>query len=146
MRPDVYLDTSSLVKWYINEPFSEEVEAFIQEKGPVAVSSLTVTEMRSLLARRYRMNEMDAEIVMKVWATFMDDLRQGFVVRIPFTDTMFDSAAGLLATMTGHGLRTLDALHLAFMKEESLESIATSDRIMADAAQSLNFEVVRFGC
>ncbi len=27
-----YLDTSALAKWYLNEPFSKEFEAFIQEQ------------------------------------------------------------------------------------------------------------------
>jgi hypothetical protein len=28
----LYLDTSALAKWYLNEPFSEQFEAFIREE------------------------------------------------------------------------------------------------------------------
>lgn len=49
-----YLDTSALAKWYLNEPFSEKFEAFIQEYSTAAISRLTVVELRCLLARRRR--------------------------------------------------------------------------------------------
>jgi len=49
-----YLDTSALAKWFLNEPGSEVFVAFLQGLGSAVISSLTVTEMRSLLSRRRR--------------------------------------------------------------------------------------------
>ncbi len=40
MNEIIYFDTSALAKWYLNEPRSEDVEAFIQERGPVALAIL----------------------------------------------------------------------------------------------------------
>ncbi len=51
MRPTIYFDTSALAKWYLNEAKSDDVEKYIQENGPVAISEITLVEMRSLLAR-----------------------------------------------------------------------------------------------
>jgi hypothetical protein len=48
----VDFDTSALAKWYLNESFSGDVERYLMEHGPVAISDLTVVEMRTLLARR----------------------------------------------------------------------------------------------
>ena len=47
-----YLDTSALAKWYFNEVGSEAFVGFLQGLDSAAISSLTVTEMRSLLSRR----------------------------------------------------------------------------------------------
>ena len=54
MSEIIYFDTSALAKWYLNEARSDDVERYIQEHGPVAISELTVVEMRCLLARRRR--------------------------------------------------------------------------------------------
>lgn len=48
----VYFDTSALAKWYLNESFSADVERYLMEHGPVAISELAEVEMRSLLSRR----------------------------------------------------------------------------------------------
>ncbi len=54
MRKIIYFDTSALVKWYLNEAGSDDVEKYIRENGPVDISDLTVVEMRSLLGQRRR--------------------------------------------------------------------------------------------
>ena len=50
-----YLDTMALAKWYLNEVGSEAFVDFLQGLRLAFVSSLTVTELRSLLSRRRRM-------------------------------------------------------------------------------------------
>ena len=52
MNDFVYFDTSALAKWYVNESKSNDVEAYIQRHGPVAISDLTFVEMRCLLAQQ----------------------------------------------------------------------------------------------
>lgn len=42
-------------------------------------------------------------------------------------------------------LQTLDALHLTITNDISVRIIATADKIMAQAAQMLDFEVIFFG-
>ena len=46
-----YLDTSALAKWYLKEPLSERVEAFILTLPYGIISSLTRLEMACRLAR-----------------------------------------------------------------------------------------------
>jgi len=60
MSEVVYIDTSALAKWYLNEDRSADVEAFLTKTGPAAVSTLTLVEMRSLLARRRRVDARSA--------------------------------------------------------------------------------------
>jgi len=82
----VYFDTSALAKWYINEARSDDVEDYIQQHGPVAVSDLTVVEMRCLLSRRRRNGSLTGDTEIRVWATFQEDLRQKHLIRHPLPD------------------------------------------------------------
>jgi uncharacterized protein with PIN domain len=55
----VYLDTSALAKWYLDEPGSEVFAEYLQGVDVAIISRLTHTEMRSLLSRRRRMGELE---------------------------------------------------------------------------------------
>ena len=57
-----YLDTSALAKWYLNEPGSDAFVNFVQALDVAVISSLTRTEMRSLLSRRRRMSDLTDEL------------------------------------------------------------------------------------
>ena len=45
-----YLDTSALAKWYLNEVNSEAFVSYLQSLDSAVISSLTRTEVRSLLS------------------------------------------------------------------------------------------------
>lgn len=143
-KETVYFDTSALAKWYLNETQSEEVEGYIQEHGPAEISDLTIVEMRSLLARRRREKDFDAKTEMRVFAAFVEDIRQGFLIRHPISETVADGAVNLISALPDAALRTLDALHLVIAKEIDATVVATSDRTMAECAKSMGFKVVRF--
>jgi len=144
MRKNIYLDTSALAKWYLNEADSEEVEKYIQEHGPVTISDLTVVEMRSLLARRRREKSIDLNLEMQVFATFQEDMRKNFLLCQRLPDGIALGAVNLISVLSEIPLRTLDALHLAVAREIQAEILATADRVMATGAQALGFSVVRF--
>ena len=145
MRKNIYLDTSALAKWYLNEAHSDKVEKYIQEQGPVMISDLTVVEMRSLLARRRREKSIDLNLEMKVLATFQEDIRKNFLLCQRLPDGLAWGAVNLISALSEVPLRTLDALHLAIAKEIQAEIFATADRVMAAGAEALGFTVVRFG-
>jgi predicted nucleic acid-binding protein len=143
-RDVVYFDTSALAKWYLNESFSEDVERYLMEHGPVAISDLTVVEMRSLLARRRREKHVDPKLENRVFSTFEDDIRRGFLIRHPMPATTAAGAVNLISTLPDVPLRTLDAMHLVIAREIDSSTLATADRIMAAGAQEMGFSVVRF--
>ena len=140
----VYLDTSALAKWYLNEIGSEHFVAYLQGLDLAVVSSLTRTEMRSLLARRRRMGEIDGALESLLFAAFLDDIAAGALSLVPVADAMFDEAAQLIARYPEHPLRTLDALHLAVARHAEVDALASADGVMADAAQAMGLTVVRF--
>lgn len=145
MKGLVYIDTSVLAKWYLNEDRSEEAAAFIEDRIPVSISTLTVVEMRSLLGRRRRAREIRPEIEMRVLAALEDDQRRGALVRLPVDDGAFLGAATLLAALPGHPLRTLDALHLTLARDSGAPGLATADRVLAPAASAMGLQVHAFG-
>jgi predicted nucleic acid-binding protein len=139
-----YLDTSALAKWYLNEPFSEEFEAFIQGQPAAAISRLTVVEFRCLLARRRRANEITKTIEARVFAAFEDDIRAGFLQVYPVLDEHLVAALGLISRLSRFPLRTLDAMHLAITQNIHVRHLATADRTMAGAGNALGLKIERF--
>ncbi len=144
MREVIYFDTSALAKWYLNESRSEDVELFIQQRGPVDISDLTIVEMRCLLARRRREGHFNQNTELKVFATFQDDVRQGILFCHPMTAGIAAAALTLLSMAPDVPLRTLDAFQLAIAREIRADLLATADRVMIDAAGALGMGVVRF--
>ena len=145
MRETIYVDTSALAKWYLNEARSDEVEKYIQKHGPVAISELTEVEMRCLLARRRRAREIDSKIEAQVFAAFQEDIRQQFLIRHPLPVGLTAGAVNLLGLLHDIPLRTLDTLHLVIAKEIHADVLATADRVMAAGGKALGFAVMRFG-
>jgi predicted nucleic acid-binding protein len=92
-----YLDTSALAKWYLNETNSDVFVSWLQDLDVAVVSSLTHTEMRSLLSRRRRMGGLTALQESVLFAAFLDDVAQGWLQLYPIEDSRFAEAAILIA-------------------------------------------------
>jgi predicted nucleic acid-binding protein len=144
MSETTYFDTSALAKWYLNEARSDDVERYIQEHGPVAISDLTVVEMRCLLARRRREREIDLRIENQVFATFQEDIRQNSLICHPFPSGLAAGAVNLLSVLSDIPLRTLDTLHLVIAREIQTAFLATADKVMAAGGKAMGFSIVRF--
>ncbi|MCD2449361.1 type II toxin-antitoxin system VapC family toxin [Methylicorpusculum oleiharenae] len=141
----VYLDTSALAKWYLEEANSDQVTDYIVGLDRAIISTLTKTEMRCLLARRKRMKEMSSELEALIYATFLEDIAQGHLALCQVEDKHLDSATHLIDMLPGFNLRTLDAMHLAIAQHHGIQRIATADNFFAKAAEALGFKVDSFG-
>lgn len=141
----VYLDTSALAKWYLDEPRSEDFSRWIQEEDEVWISSLTMVEMRCLLARRRRAAEISAEKEELAFATFREDVDRVYLFLEPIEDRVVHAALTLIERLADHPLRTLDAIHLSVARNLQVERLATADGVMAGAARSLGLGVDWFG-
>ena len=139
-----YLDTSALAKWYLNEPRSEQFEAFIREQSSAAISRLTVVEFRCLLARRRRAGGITKSVELRVYASFEQDVGAGFLQVYPVADEHLIAALSLITRLSRYPLRTLDALHLAIAQGIHCRRLATADKTMADAGKAMGLGVARF--
>ncbi len=138
----VYLDTSALAKWYLDEPGSEAFATWIQaEDDEIWISSLTVTEMRCLLARRRRSGEITDEHETLAFSVFREDVDRGFLFLQPIEDRHVTAAVHLIDRLSDHSLRTLDAIHLSVASDLRAERLMTADAVMAEAGEAAGMDL-----
>jgi len=140
----VYVDTSALSKWYLPEANSEAFAIWMQAQTETCISTLTVTEFRCLLARRQRMQLLNALQVQELYAKFQQDIQDGHLLRYAVNDHHISNAELMIESLPAVALRTLDALHLSIAHDLGTATLATADKVMAEAAVLLEMEVVRF--
>lgn len=104
----LYLDTSSLVKLYVEESGSGETERLVERASLVCTSVIAYAEIRSALARLFREGALTAE----EHAVAKADLERDWLhyLALDVTSEVW-RAAGDLAER--HALRGFDSLHLA---------------------------------
>lgn len=104
----LYLDTSSLIKLYIEESGSAEVESLVEKASLVCTSVIAYPEARSALSRLCREGALTAEEHSRTKADLEEDWPHYLALEV--TQTVW-RAAGDLAEK--HALRGFDSLHLA---------------------------------
>ena len=104
----VYLDTSSLVKLYVDEPDAEDVQRLVGDANVVATSVLAYAEARAAFARRRREKLMTPAESRATLRQLDADWPRFFVILL---GDELGQAAGRLADV--HGIRGCDAVHLA---------------------------------
>lgn len=144
MSDSVYIDTSALAKWYLNEVNSQSFVDYLKTISRPVISHLTITEMRSLLARRRRMHEITPTLETQIFATFLSDIDHNHLIVEPFESIYFEHATHLISSLPEVPLRSLDALHLSLVKNKSITRLATADQIMIIAANALEINVQCF--
>lgn len=138
----IYLDTSALVKRFIDEPGAEHVERLFDERRPVATSFVAYAELFAGLARKRREGglgarqyRLAAREVDREWPTY---------VRVQVTQAVLRGARDLVER---HPLRGFDALHLASavhlarLTREPLAFAAADSRLL-DAAAAEGLEAL----
>jgi predicted nucleic acid-binding protein len=104
----LYLDTSALVKLYVDEPKSEAVKKSVGQADAVATSLLAYAEARAAFARASREGKFAPQVYRRIIGAFEEDWNRYVAVEV--TDILV-KAAGRLAE--SRALRGYDALHLA---------------------------------
>lgn len=104
----VYLDSSALVKMYVQEPGTDVVHALVLRSATCATSSIAYAETRAALARRHREGFIRTPEMAQIKTALLDDWQRLFVVPASLAIARL---AGDLAE--SHALRDMDAVHLA---------------------------------
>lgn len=104
----LYLDTSSLVKLYFDEPDSGDVLSAVRGARVVATSVVAYAETRATIARRRRERALGAAAYAAAIRQFDADWTA--LLTIEVTDELARSAGRLADQL---GLRGFDAIHLA---------------------------------
>jgi predicted nucleic acid-binding protein len=132
----IYLDTSALLKLYIQEAYSDDVGALVTAAAGAGTSILTYTEIAAAMARAERMCIISGESAKSAWGNFLKDW-SGFF-RLKISGRLTERAADLAWDF---GLRGYDAMHLAaaLTWQDALGELiclATFDRILWSASKN----------
>ena len=101
----LYLDTSSLVKLYIDEEHCELVRTWMGQAETVCTSRVAFPEAVAAMARRWRAGDLEEETFQAIRGALAEQWPSFAAVEI------HELAAADLAVR--HGLRGFDAIHLA---------------------------------
>ncbi|MDO9220073.1 MAG: type II toxin-antitoxin system VapC family toxin [Thiobacillus sp.] len=141
---EVYLDTSALIKLYVAEAFSNEVERLVAEADGLVISRLSMLEWHCAMARRLRTGQITQDYLNIARTEFTRHLADGYFRIVSFDDTLLIDALRVLDSVNPVPLRTLDAIHLTAARNAGVARLATGDRVMADAANKLNLATDTF--
>lgn len=104
----VYLDTSDLVKLYVEEIGSEEIKGIILDATVVSTSKVAYAEARSAFARKQKEDGFSIARLRKIVEDFNRDWESYFIIEI--TDGLIKIAGDIAEK---HLLRGFDSIHLA---------------------------------
>jgi predicted nucleic acid-binding protein len=104
----LYLDTSSLVKLYVEENDSSKIADLVIASEISATSLIAYAESRSAFARRFREKAFTASEYKRLVNAFNADWNNYFIINVTTELVKF---AGELAE--NHHLRGFDAIHLS---------------------------------
>jgi predicted nucleic acid-binding protein len=129
-----YVDSSALLKRYVEEPDSRSADALLRAGGPLLTARHTIVEVRRNLGRLLAGRDLAA-----ARAAFVDDLATFSLIEL---DEATCESAAAIAEETG--VRTLDALHLAAAQRVSGPGVGflTFDLRQAQAARTRGLTVV----
>jgi predicted nucleic acid-binding protein len=136
-----YLDTSSLVKLYVEEKESIDIEKLVASSEVVSTSIVAYAEARAAFARRYREKAFTPKEYNRIKEFFEQDW-SNYLVLILSGDMTRN--AGNLAEK--HALRGFDSIHLAAaitLSEELSNRVAFScfDESLRKAAKREGLDV-----
>ena len=104
----LYLDTSSLVKLYVEETESPHIAEMGDACNVAATSLYAYAETRAAYARRFREKSFSKKEHQLLVSAFEKDWKNYFIIRVQ--NTLVKSAGDLAEK---HGLRGFDAIHLS---------------------------------
>ena len=135
----LYLETSNLIKLYVEEEGTAEIKSLVKGADIVATSIISYAEARAALSRKYKEGGIEKRDYKLIKREFESDWNKYFILHV---NNDIIKATGDLAEK--HGLRGFDALHLASalsLKEKSATSVtfSSADRKLAQAAERESF-------
>ncbi len=130
----LYVDSSALLKRYVDEPDSDRWNELLSSDAAWLTSRLTWVEVLRNLSRR-----LPPEVVTAARSAFRLDWERCLVVEI---DAALAEEAGSIADLTG--AQSLDAVHLAALSRSGPGQIPllTADLRQAQAARALGWTVL----
>lgn len=137
-----YLDSSVLVKRYVREPGSENVDRLFTEAAPLLVSAIALAECLAALGRQRSDGSLSERAYGRARRACVEEWASLNVIAV--SGAVQERVADLLDRFT---LRGMDALHLAsaLWTQAAIGgdlSFVCSDRRLAEAARRVGLRVI----
>ena len=104
----VYIDTSDLVKLYVDESGSDAIKEIVHKATVISTSKVAYAEARSAFVRKQRDDGFSAKVLRKIVEDFNREWESYFLIEV--TDGLIRSAGDIAEK---HLLRGFDSIHLA---------------------------------
>jgi uncharacterized protein len=130
----IYVDTSALLKRYVDEHDSDVADRLLAADPVLVTSWITLVELRRNIARLVDPSELAG-----IRAQIQRDLDRFALINVD--ETVCETAADIAEQL---GVRSLDAIHLACARRLLVPTLTfvTFDLRQAQAARSLGFTVL----
>lgn len=125
-----FIDTSSLVKKYLDERGSDQFNVLLKQILEIIVSPFCLLELNSVLQRRLKEKTLHIDQVSSILAEIKQDLP--YFSRIHWNDDLEQKA---LEMIQKYQLKTLDSLQLACGYLSQADLFITSDEKLYHAAK-----------
>ena len=126
----LFIDTSSLIKKYIEESGSDKLISLIMEANEIIISPITKIEFFSALSRLLHTGYIDKESYRIASHEFEIDYRDYNIIL--FQESIENLALELLRI---YNLKTLDSIQLASVKHSESSKFVISDKKLFNSAQ-----------
>ena len=137
----MYCDTSALLKSFVNEPGSDDINSLLVGRDDVLVSELAITELVSALSRRVREGTVTRGIAGQIYRSVVRRLDATIGPRLDLTPGVHRHAENLMMTLGDVPLRAADALHLALATLAGARSLVSFDSRLSTAARAAGLAV-----
>lgn len=131
----IYLDTSYIIKCYVNEPGTPEVLELVQGHLGRAASLHGRAEFWAGIQRHVREGQLSPAQAREVWRQFEADEDEELWRWLPVDQDVVHRSCKVIEELgPAIFLRSSDALHLASAAENGFAEIYSNDRRLLDAA------------
>lgn len=134
---DIFFDSSSYIKKFIQEQGSAEVDNYCQQASILGLSIICLPEMMSALNRKVREGNLSEENYSNVKEQIIEDIED-----IQIINLVPEVVEGSISLLENNKLRSLDALHLSCALTWNAELFISSDKRQIQAAENSGLEVL----
>jgi predicted nucleic acid-binding protein len=139
----LFCDTSTLAKYYVQEPESDAVRARLDAEDQVLLSELARAEIVAVFYRQLRERKWSRDDFATVLRQLSTDEAVGYWTWVPLDSSIVEQVVRTFTTLPEDVfLRTADCLHLVTALQQGFTEVHTHDTHQRNGASALGLTAV----
>jgi uncharacterized protein len=126
----VFMDTSALIKRYLQEEGTDVVDSYFLQENDIVISPITGIELYSALRRRLSEGDINSNTYNKAVKAYSEEEKSFIELR---WDLRFKEWA--IQLISRNRIKTLDAIQLTAAKSFELDEFVAADKRLLQIAQ-----------